>query len=83
MEDKEAMSNLTSINLTLSQILTQAQEKILVISKQLKALYTQAKAKAPTTERPVLDKKTKEDKSKCYFWIHDRTHSIDHTSATC
>ena len=35
MEDKEAMANLTSINLTLLQSLTQAQETILVLSKQL------------------------------------------------
>ena len=31
MEDKEALANLTSINLALSHILTQAQENILVI----------------------------------------------------
>ena len=43
MEDKEAMANLTSINLTLSQSLTQAQETILVLSKQLQALQVQAK----------------------------------------
>ena len=35
MKEKEAMVNLTSIYLTLSQSLTQAQETILVISKQL------------------------------------------------
>ena len=35
MEDKEAMANLTSINLTLLQSLTQAQETMLVLSKQL------------------------------------------------
>ena len=35
MEDKEAMVNLASINVTLSQSLNQAQEEILVISKQL------------------------------------------------
>ena len=38
MEDKEAMENLTSINLTLFQSLNQAQETILVLSKQLQAL---------------------------------------------
>ena len=38
MYDKEAMVNLTSINLTLSQSLTQAQETVLVLSKQLQAL---------------------------------------------
>ena len=31
MEDKEVMANLTSINLTLSQRLTQTQEKTLVL----------------------------------------------------
>ena len=45
MEDKEAMTNLTSINLTLSQILTQAQESILMLSKELQALQVQTKAK--------------------------------------
>ena len=38
MGDKEAMPKLTSIKLTLSQILTQAQEEILVLSKQLQTL---------------------------------------------
>ena len=45
MEDKEAMENLSSINLTMSQSLTQAQETIMVLSKQLQALQTQEKAK--------------------------------------
>ena len=35
IEDKESTENLTSINLTLSQILNQAQESILVLSKLL------------------------------------------------
>ena len=35
MEEKEAMANLTRIDLTLSQILMQEQGTILVISKQL------------------------------------------------
>ena len=38
MEDKEEMENLTIINLTLSQILIQAKETILGLSKQLQAL---------------------------------------------
>ena len=38
MEDKEEMSNLTSINLTLSQSLTQPQEPILVLSEHLQTL---------------------------------------------
>ena len=43
MEDKEAMSNFTSINLTLSQSLTQSQETILVLSKLLQALQIHTK----------------------------------------
>ena len=35
MEDKESMKNHTSINLTLSQSLTQVQETILALSRQL------------------------------------------------
>ena len=81
MEDKEAMADLTSINLTLYQILTQAQGIILVVSKQLQTLQTKSKAKTQTTERPVLDKNTKEDKSKCYLWTHGGTRILDHTSA--
>ena len=73
MEDKEAMANLTSINLTLSQSLTQSQETILVISNQLQALQTQAKSKTPTTEIPLLENNTKEAKLKCYCWTHGRT----------
>ena len=83
MEDKEAMANLTSINLTLSQSLTQAQETILVLSNQLKALQVHTKSKTPSTNRTVLDQKTKDDKSKCYCWTHGRTRRLDHTSATC
>ena len=43
MEDKEAIENPTSINLTLSQSLTQAQEKILVLSKKLQVLQVHIK----------------------------------------
>ena len=57
MEDKDAMSNLASINLKLSQSLTQAQETILVLSKKLQALQVQTKTKTPATERTALDKK--------------------------
>ena len=57
MEDKEAMANLASINLTLSQSLTQAQETILVLSKQLQALQVHTKTKTPATKRTALDKK--------------------------
>ena len=55
MEDKEAMANLISINLTLSRSLTQAQEKILVISKQLQALQVQTKTNTPATKITALD----------------------------
>ena len=57
MEDKEAMANLASINLTLSQSLTQAQETILVLSNQLQALQVQTKINTPATKRISLDKK--------------------------
>ena len=62
MEDKEAMANLTLINLTLSQILTQAQETILVLSEQLQALQVYNKSKTPSTKRTALDQKTKDAK---------------------
>ena len=83
MEDKEEMANPTSINLTLSQILTQVQNKMLVLYKQLQAFQAQLNAKTPTTEIPVLDKKTKETKLKCYCWNYGRTLSLGHTSANC
>ena len=59
MEDKEAMANLTSINLTLYQSLTQPKETILVLSKQLHALQVHTKTKTPSTKRTALDKKTR------------------------
>ena len=83
MEDKEAMVNLNSINLTLLQSLNQAQEEILVLSKQLQALQVHTKAKTPSTKRTALDQKTKDAKSKCYCWTNGRTRILDHTSATC
>ena len=64
IEDKEAMSNLTSINLTLSQSLNQAQETMLAISKQLQALQVHTKEKTPSTKRTALDQKPKDAKSK-------------------
>ena len=82
MEDKEAMENLPSINLTLSQSLTQAQDTILVISKQLQALQVHTKAKPSATKRTALDQKTKDAKSKCYCWTHGRTRRLDNNSAT-
>ena len=38
MEDKDAISNLTSTNMTLSQSFTQEQDEILVLSKKLQTL---------------------------------------------
>ena len=83
IEDKEAMANLTSINLTLSHSLTQSQDTILVIYKQLQAIQVHTKAKTPSTKRTTLYQKTKDAKLKCYCWTHGRTHRLDHTSATC
>ena len=65
MEEKETMVKLTSINLALFQSLTQAQEKFLVLSKQLQALQVYTKAKTPSTKRTTLYQNTKDDKSKC------------------
>ena len=81
MEDKDAMDKITSIKLTLSKSLTKAQEEILVLSKQLHALQSQAKANTPTTERLVLDNKSRDTKSKRYCWNNERTRSLDHTRA--
>ena len=45
IEDKEAMKNLPTINLTLSQRLTQAQETILSLSEQLQKLQAHMNTK--------------------------------------
>ena len=45
MEDKEAMENLSRINLPLSKSLTQAQQTILVLSMKLQALQIHTKEK--------------------------------------
>ena len=82
MEVKKSMVNLISINLILSQSLTQSQETTLVISKQLQALQVHTKSKTPATNRKSLDQKTKNAKSKCYYWTHGRTRRLYHTSAT-
>ena len=82
MENKEAMANLTSINLTLLQSLSQAQETMLVLSKQLQALQVHTKAKTPSTKRTALDQKAKDAKSECYCWTHGITRRLEHTSAT-
>ena len=66
MKDKESMANLTSINLTLSHSITQAQETIFVLSNQLQSLQGHTKAKTPSTKRTTLDQKNKDAKSKCY-----------------
>ena len=55
-EDKEAMTNITSINLTLYQSLTKSQETILVTSEQLQDLQAQSKEKKPKTKKPSMDK---------------------------
>ena len=65
MEYKEAMENLTSINLTLSKSLTQAQEKMLVLSKQLQTLQVHTKANTASTNRTALYQKIKDAKSNC------------------
>ena len=83
MEDKEEMANLTRINLKLSHSLTQAQEKILVLSKQLQTLQVQTKTKTPDKKRTALYKKTKDDKLKCYCWTRGRNRRLDHTRSTC
>ena len=57
MEDKDAMANLIRIKLTLSHSLTQAQETILVLSKQLQALQVHIKTKKPATKRTAIDQK--------------------------
>ena len=53
IEYKDSMVKLTSTNLTISQILTQSQEKILVIPKQLQTLQAQMNSKKPSTEKPA------------------------------
>ena len=80
MEDQEAMANLNSVNLTLSQSLTQAQETVLVLSKQLQALQDQSNSKKPTTDQPVMYKKTRDKKLKSYCCTHGSTCILDHTS---
>ena len=77
------MENFTSIYLTLYQSLTQAQETILVLSKQLQALQVHTKSKTPSKKRSALDQKTKDAKLKCYYVTHGITHRMDHTSSTC
>ena len=62
MEDKEAIANLDSINLTLSQSITQAHETVLVISKRLQALKSQENSKTPTTEKQLLENNTRDAK---------------------
>ena len=77
-KDKVATANITRINTTLYQSLTQAQEAILVLSKQLKTLQAQIK-----TEKPETKKKHYRNKSNIYCWTHIRTRSLDHAIQTC
>ena len=77
MEDKGTMANLASIKLTLSQILTQSQETILVLFKQLQALQVQTNTNKPVTEKPAAYKKTKGAKLKCCCCNHGRTRILD------
>ena len=82
MKEKEAMANLASINLTLLQRLTQAQETMLVLSKQLQALQVHKKTKSPATKRTSLDQKTKDSELKCYCWTRGRTCRLYHITST-
>ena len=49
IEDTEAMTNLTIINLTLSKSLAQAQEKILMLYKNLQTLQVHINTEKPAT----------------------------------
>ena len=49
IEDTEAMTNLTIINLTLSKSLAQSQEKILTLYKKLQTLQVHINTKKPAT----------------------------------
>ena len=82
LEDKEAMENLTTISLILSHSLTQAQESILALSKNLNTLQSQMNTKKPKTGKPSTYKKKRYNKSKNYCWAHGRTRNHDHTSST-
>ena len=82
-EYKDAMENLTSINLTLSQNLDQAQEAILALYKQMHAIQTHMNNKKTTTEKPVTDNNKRYNKSKNCFCTHGRTHNHYHTRQTC
>ena len=57
LKKNEAMSNLTRINLTLSQRLTPKNETILVLSKQLQEIQALTNSKKPATKKPATDKK--------------------------
>ena len=71
------------INLSLSHSLAQAQETIVMLSKKLQALQAHSKANKPTTEKPLLKKKTRDNKSKSYLWTHGSTRILDHNIPTC
>ena len=50
------MENLISINLKLSHSINQAQEAILVLSKQIRILKAQMSSKKSATEKPATEK---------------------------
>ena len=83
IEYKEAMSILTRIDLTISQSLTQSQETLLVITKQLQLLQAHTSSNKPSTEKLETDKKQHLNKSKSYCWTHGRIRNIYHTILTC
>ena len=82
MEDKEEMLNLTRNNLTLSQILTQAQEALLLLSKHLHTLKAHMNSKKPATDKPETNNKKSINKSKNYFCNNGRTHNHNYTIPT-
>ena len=83
MKEKVAMENLTIINLALYQRLNQAQEEMLLLSKQMQTLQAQMNSKKPATEKTATEKKKSINKSNNYCWNHVRTRNHDHTSPTC
>ena len=54
MEDKEEMSNLTSIYMKISQHLNQAQEVVLVLPKQLQTLRAHMNSNKPVSVKSSI-----------------------------
>ena len=77
------MENLISINLKISQSLTQSQEAILVHSKQLQTIQAQMNSNKQATEKPETHENKSINNSKIYFWTHGSTQNINHTIPTC